>query len=467
MTAQELLRDDEHVREAFAAWTAGRHKGPLERLTLTKSIWGAFVRSAHGLALTNAGIDLTGATIGTEAPVPVPVPRVQPRRMCGLMQCAVQALCASCGHCTAHCTCEASQPLQPLTVPASIPAPIPTPIQSLPAQPVSPLIALIADGLRDYWTLALGQPPRTRKAQTKVDLLKLSISKDALIERGTLHGLLTDPQATLLPVERGAADNVRLALSYRLKDLRNFAQGGAQCKVLAVPTRGSKGLDIWIHVQRRSTEAVEYSSEPVCQIRGSGAGEPVTVAVSDHSYPDLLQAIGTSTSLKEFGARHYFESDIRKLAQGLLEASCLPLWPGILLALTPEASHAIQGVRRLLEALDAGQGTVSLLSLDHTPANRQALAMELAEGFGEQLAKLTEQLGYEAPMVEKIQAKYDALASKIALAESVLGVESKYPMAEARGFQEPCGLPREERVDPRTTRTTYLRPHFSGQEVLS
>ena len=121
--------------------------------------------------------------------------------------------------------------------------------------------------------------------------------------------------------------------------------------------------------------------------------------------------------------RHYFESDLRKLAQGLLEASCMPLWPGVLLALTPEASQAVDALQHLLGALEAGQGAVSLLSLDHTPANRQALAQELAQGFGEALGKLQEQLGYDAPMVEKIQAKYDALAAKIALAESVLGVE--------------------------------------------
>ena len=48
MTAQELLQDNAAVRQAFEAWAAGRHKGPLERLTITKSIWGAFVRSGHG-----------------------------------------------------------------------------------------------------------------------------------------------------------------------------------------------------------------------------------------------------------------------------------------------------------------------------------------------------------------------------------------------------------------------------------
>ncbi len=284
-------------------------------------------------------------------------------------------------------------------------------------------VAPVTAPLRDYWTLALGQRPRTRKDPDPMDVLKLSISKNALIERKTLEDLLTDTEASILPMARGMADNVRLALAYRLKDFRNFEHNGAQCKVLAVPTRGSKGLDIWIHVQRRSTDTVQYSPEPVCQISGNGGTQPVQVTISDYSYHDLLHAIGSGASLEAFGEQHYFESDIRKLAQSLLEASCLPLWPGILLALTPDAVQAIKAVERLLGALDAGLGTVSLLSLDHTPANRQALAQELAQGFGEALGKLQEQLGYDAPMVEKIQAKYDALAVKIALAESVLGVE--------------------------------------------
>ncbi len=105
MTAQELLREHDGVREAFAAWAAGRHKGPLERLTITKSIWGAFVRSGQGQACTAAGVDLAGATIGTALPVSAPIPA---------------------------------------------PAPVHTPVSApIPAQPVNPLIAMIADGLRD------------------------------------------------------------------------------------------------------------------------------------------------------------------------------------------------------------------------------------------------------------------------------------------------------------------------------
>ena len=300
-------------------------------------------------------------------------------------------------------------------------------------------VAPVTRPLRDYWTLAQCQRPTTRKAQTKMDLLKLSVSKDALIERETLHALcLADPQVrelplmTLLPMTRGMADNVRLAVRYRLKDFRSFTQEGVKCHVDATSTDGADGVDMWVHVKRRTKGSVKFTTEPVCQVIGNGkAPLAVRVTPTGESYPDLVRAIGTAASLEEFGQKYYFESDIRKLAQGLLEASCLPLWPGILLALTPEAALAIKSLERLLEALEAGQGTVSLLSLDHTPANRAALAQELAAGFAAALAKLAERLGYPSPTTEKIQAEYDALAARIALAESVLGVEIECLDAQA------------------------------------
>lgn len=138
-TAQELLRDNDIVRRAFEAWSEGKRKGPLERLTITKAIWGAFVRSAAGQGCTLAGLDLAGAAIGTEAPAAAPA---LPRRVCGRMGCLILTLCPHCGHCPLHCECEA-EPVQPAPLAARVQTPVPAHTSG------NPLIAMIADGLRD------------------------------------------------------------------------------------------------------------------------------------------------------------------------------------------------------------------------------------------------------------------------------------------------------------------------------
>lgn len=259
-----------------------------------------------------------------------------------------------------------------------------------------------------------------------MDLLKISVSKDAVIRRDALLAHLHETRHALLPLSRAAADNVRLALTYRLRPYRRFADGLDTCQAIATPTRGAKGLDIWVHVQRATRDSVEYSPEPIMRITGDGGKNPVEVTVSTiglEKYSELVRAIGSAESLQEFGAEHFFEPDIRTLSKKLLEDACLPLWPGIMLCLTGEGHAQVQSVQAILGALDGGQARVSLMSLDNTPANREALARELAETFVPQLEKLTERLGYPAPNVEAVQAEYDALLQKLALAETVLGVE--------------------------------------------
>lgn len=259
-----------------------------------------------------------------------------------------------------------------------------------------------------------------------MDLLKISVSKDALIHRDTLLAHLDESAHALLPLSRGTADNVRLALTYRLRPYRRFADGLDTCQAIPTPTKGAKGLDIWVHVQRATRDSVEYSPEPILRITGDGGKQPVEVTVSTiglEKYRELVRAIGSAESLQAFGEQYFFEPDIRTLAKKLLEDACLPLWPGILLCLTEEGHAQVEAVQTILGALHGGQARVSLMSLDNTPANREALARELAETFVPQLEKLTERLGYPAPNVEAVQAEYDALLQKLALAETVLGVE--------------------------------------------
>lgn len=266
-----------------------------------------------------------------------------------------------------------------------------------------------------------------------MELLKISVSKDARIDKKTLLMLghvavqswSVEEFDGCLRDSRPPADNIRLALAYRLRDWQRFEHYGETCRAIATPTKGVKGLDVWVHVQTRKAESVEYSQEPVLQITGNGMSQPVTLAVSQsgYQYNDLVRAIGSSDSLQAFGAQHFFESDLRGLCKGLLEAACVPLWPGVLLVLTPEARERIDVLERLLSTLDVGTVTLSCLSLDNTPANREALARELAEGFTEQLEKLQERLTFTAPNYAALQTEYDALSTKIALTESVLGVE--------------------------------------------
>jgi hypothetical protein len=276
-----------------------------------------------------------------------------------------------------------------------------------------------------------------------MDLLKISITKDARIDQSTLIARLhaadipvRDIEA-LLPMKRSDADNTRLAVSYTMRQYQKFQSEGQECRALAIPTKGGKGLDLRIHVQSRSSSDVAFTQTAICSINDGGAKAPIVCSVTQEAYrrfPDLAKALESPKRLLEFGEQYFFESDLRRLCEGLFEGDCVSLWPGLRLVLTAEARATVAALQRLLRALDAGTVNLAMLSLDNTPANREALARELGEGFSEQLEKLTERCGYTPPNVAAICKEYAALQEKLTLAEGVLGVE--IPCFEAQAQLE-------------------------------
>ena len=267
-----------------------------------------------------------------------------------------------------------------------------------------------------------------------MELLRITISKDAYIARATwAHRLATYcpelvPLAAPLYPDRGPTDALRMALGVALRPFTREFQNtaGEWSKILAVRTRGVKGMDLRIHAQLRSKDNVEYQGTLGSIFGGWPAGAPFQRTWSEGTatlYPDLVRALGDLDGLVAMGQSVLFESDLRELCQGVLEQACMPLWRGVFVLLSDEAVARATGLQTCLEHLDNGTASLARLSIDNTPANRQALARELAEGFIEQLESLTARAGHTAPYLVRLQAEYAALAERIALAETLLGVE--------------------------------------------
>ena len=264
-----------------------------------------------------------------------------------------------------------------------------------------------------------------------MDLMRLSVSKNTRIRRDTLMHSAGAPAlaarwpelASLLPV-RNRANTIRVALAYKLRRWQKFeASNGDLCCAIAKPTKGSKGLDIRVNVQRRGVDTVTYS-DLVLSYTG-GAGEPVRCEVTPEAaqYPDLVADIGDIAALEAYGQTYWFDNDIRMLAQDLLEQAYMPLWPGVTLMLDSTARDAITDLETLLAGCEDGGMTCRLLSLDNTPANREALARELGEHLEEDAHKLLEACQYTAPNVKRCTQLYTDLVAKVEQAERILEVE--------------------------------------------
>lgn len=267
-------------------------------------------------------------------------------------------------------------------------------------------------------------------------LLKLTITKDARIDRNELAARLeslcdenlldTTLYLATLPQPRSATDALRVAAADALRDFQNFTDSkGRQCKVLAArPAGAGAGVHLHINVQARDTQNVEYSTL-VCKLDASkpDASDKALESTYDgqRDYPDIIDAL-YPPDLQRAGTRYLYESDLRKLLQGLLEPCTLPLWPGLWLVLTDQA---VALCSRLERACQLPRGTVQLrmLGLDTSQVTRHALASELADNFTAQCDKLAERLEFTAPNLPAIATDYAALCEKIMLAEGILGCE--------------------------------------------
>ena len=247
-----------------------------------------------------------------------------------------------------------------------------------------------------------------------MDLMRLSVSKDTRIQRTSIDVMALTPAladrwpdlASMLPV-RNRTNTIRVALASKLRRWQKFeASNGDQCKAMATPTKGSKGLDIRVHVQRRGADNVSYS-DLVLSYTG-GAGSPVTCTATPEAdqYPDLVADVGDVTQLEQYGDSSWFDNDIRVLAQALLAQSCMPLWPGVTLVLDSGARAAIGDLETLFSTCETGGITCRLLSLDNTPANREALARELAEHLSSDAEQILEACQYTPPNVKRCTKLY-------------------------------------------------------------
>lgn len=261
-----------------------------------------------------------------------------------------------------------------------------------------------------------------------MDLLKVSISKDARIAREVLWERIADDKRALntrlcdhVPDVRNTNDSIRAALTYHCRSWKQQESAGAECRVVSKASDGAKGLNLRIRIERLPDDA----EQEIASVVGGANGKPVTITMTPEgrrAFPELWRLVDVQ-ALTEFGETHLFESDLRRLCKSALESACMPLWPGLSLVLTADGHEMVNALQTILEALDTGTVTLRSLSLDNTPANREALARELGEGMRTQLAKLHECTQYTAPNTGAIRAEYAALEAKIVLIEEVLGIE--------------------------------------------
>ena len=264
-----------------------------------------------------------------------------------------------------------------------------------------------------------------------MDLMRLSVSKNTRIRRDTVAQVAGSPAlvarwpelAALFPV-RNRTNTIRVALADKLRRWQKCeASNGEQWRAIATPTKGSKGLDIRVHVQRRGVDTVTYSDLVVSYT--GGAGDPVQCQITPEAaqYPDLVADIGNIDTLLAYGDAYWFDNDLRGLCQDLLAQACMPLWPGVTLVLDSAARGAIADLETLLAGCEDGGITCRLLSLDNTPANREALARELGEHLEEDAHKLLEACQYTVPNVKRCTQLYTDLVDKVEQAERILEVE--------------------------------------------
>ncbi len=273
-----------------------------------------------------------------------------------------------------------------------------------------------------------------------MELIRLSVTKDTLLPKVHLATAeLPDTVTSLwacdtiqatLP-QRNATDTLRVALAYHAhiwqKFTRLLADGTLQeCKVIIdSPKNSDKAIDYRIRVRRRDSKNVSYSDEVATIQSGTGGVVAVTDVTAEgrQLYPDLVASLCDISDLLSFGEQHWFANDVRRMAQDLLRQDVLPLWPGTFLALSGTATVTLDALRILLSKTSHGSATLRILSLDNTPANREALARELGEKWSEEVQEITDMLGFTDPNVKRCQRLFDALIAKVKQAEELLGIE--------------------------------------------
>lgn len=253
-------------------------------------------------------------------------------------------------------------------------------------------------------------------------LIKVSIPKATLADRQLvrdwLYGLHRD---ALMPKDRTTADAMRVAISYVLRDWSSWkgTDGTVYRAIAAAPTE-HKGLYLNINVQVRKPDGVQYS-ETICTLSGDEGDSPHRTSIGGgHAFQQLYDAL-EPWGLKDLGSAHLFDSDLRNIAEGLLEGSVDKLWKGVWLCLGEAA--ALEDVVTLGTLVSAGSVTLSTLTLDQSEANRLMLAEELAREYLAKLERFTKRLALPKPNLEAIEKEYMEVCERIKQAEQMLGVK--------------------------------------------
>ena len=256
-------------------------------------------------------------------------------------------------------------------------------------------------------------------------IVKARFSKDVRIGRNRFYGALQDtyPEQAedLFPAVRSRGDALRWGLTQALRAWQRFEHSGDQCRAIAATAKtDGRGLAIDIHVQRIGQD-VDYSRK-VCRLTVSRSGEASLDKGPDFwSYRTLTDALDPA-ELIDYGQSNLFDSDLRRILDTLLDGQVLRLWPGIFVALGRAQVSAVEQAQALFHAPDAGTIRFSLLSLENSQANREALADELAQEFERAYSEIETRAEGPGPNTERLTDELMALDARRSQAERILDV---------------------------------------------
>jgi len=265
-------------------------------------------------------------------------------------------------------------------------------------------------------------------------LIKISVPKSTLADRDRVSNWLrSQGKEGLMPKDRTTADAMRVAISYVLRDWSSWkGEDGTVYKAIAAAPTEQKGLILDINVQVRKPDGVQYS-QTVCRLSGDEKDAPERTG--PYPLPEFraLYEDLEPWKLKDLGEVHLFDSDLRNIAEGLLEGSVDKLWKGVWLCLGEAA--ALEDVATLGTLVSTGSVTLSTLTLDQSEANRLMLAEELAKEYLGKLERLSKRLALPRPNLEAIERDYMEVCARIRHAEEMLGVQVPC-LAEQVTFEE-------------------------------
>mgnify|MGYP003575195287 FL=1 len=259
-------------------------------------------------------------------------------------------------------------------------------------------------------------------------IVRASVPRVARIRRAAMQARL-DVQcgsmlaAQLMPGKRNARDALRKAISYRLRPVSTVLIDGVEYRIIAAEAKDNKAFVIDFHAQQRGKRVDYVAIGSLIYSERNGVTWEFGAGV--HKFPMFPGSIipQANKEVLTFGQVTLFDSDLRRIMDGYLEAKILKLWPGVYVALQAAERQAVLEAKALMTGLDEGDVTLSLLNLEDTKANREALASELAQEFIRAFEDLEARAGKPGPNVEGLQAELESLAHRKLTAEALLGVE--------------------------------------------